>query len=277
MATKDPPKTTWDKLVSLRLLFHRMAAACGLLAWMLLASACLPVATLLPTETPTPALPTATLTTTPVWFPPTATFTPMPTATVLPPTPEQRPGIGEPLLQDDFSTGESWALSEKDGASARLGKAELTIVISKKRVYHISLRFEPQFTDFYAEITASPGLCRGLDEYGMLIRAQSSNDYYRFSLSCDGQVRLDRILHGQASSPQPWLLSGDVPPGGPSTSRLGVWAVGAEMRFFINGNFQFAVNDGQIPVGVIGVFARSASDEALTVNFYDLSVWEVSP
>jgi len=232
---------------------------------------------LLPTETPTSAPPTGTPTPTTVWFPPTATFTPFPTSTALPPTPEQRPGIGALLLQDDFSSGQSWALSEKEGASARMGKDELSIAISMKRIYHFSLRLEPQLGNFYAEITANPSLCRGLDEYGLLIRAQSANDYYRFSLSCDGQVRLDRILHGQASSPQPWLLSGDVPPGGPSSSRLGVWAVGAEMRFFVNGNFQFAVNDGQIPSGALGVFARSASDEALSVNFADLSVWEVNP
>jgi hypothetical protein len=185
--------------------------------------------------------------------------------------------VGSLLLQDDFGDGQFWALAEKDGASARLGKNELTIVISKKRVYHSSLRLAPQLNNFYAEITANPGICRGLDEYGLLLRAQSDNDYYRFSLSCDGQVRLDRIYHSQASSPQPWLLSGDVPAGGPSSSRLAVWAVGPELRFFVNGNLQFAVNDGQIPVGVLGVFARSASDESLTVNFMDLTVWEVNP
>jgi hypothetical protein len=255
----------------------RLGAAICLSFCLLLNSACAAAAPLLPTETPTQVLPTGTPTPTPVWFPPTATFTPYPSPTTLPPTPEQRPGIGSLILQDDFSDEQVWALADKDGASARMGKNELTIVITKKRVAHFSLRTTPQLHNFYAEITANPGICRGLDEYGLLIRAESPSDYYRFSLSCDSQVRLDRILGGQASSPQPWLLSGDVPPGGPSMSRLGVWAVGDEMRFFVNGNFQFAVNDGQIASGVLGVFARSASDEAFTVNFLNLEVWEVNP
>jgi hypothetical protein len=242
-----------------------------------LSSACLPTAQVLPTATPTLNQPTVTATPTIVWFPPTATFTPFPSPTPITPTPELRPGVGSVLLQDDFSSSDLWQTVIKDGGAAQPGKNEFSIAINKARVYVSSLRIEPQFFSFYAEITANPSLCRGLDEYGLLIRAASANDYYRFALSCDGQVRLDRIFQGQASSPQPWQLSGAVPPGGPSTSRLGVWAVGEEMRFFVNGEFQFSVRDGLIPSGALGIFARSASDQALTVNFSDLTVWEVIP
>jgi hypothetical protein len=247
----------------------------GILA--VLVTACAPAATLTPDDTPTIPLSTLTATPTIVWFPATATPTAFPTLTSLPPTPEMRPGIGEIILQDDFTSAEPWALADKDGATARLGKNELTITVTKKRVYQFSLRLEPQLTNFYLEITANPSLCRGLDEYGLLLRAASSNDYYRFSLSCDSQTRLDRIYGGQASSPQPWMLSGAVPPGGPSTSRLGVWVVGNEMRFFANDEYLFTVEDGLLSTGTVGVFARSASDEALTVNFQDLTVWEVTP
>jgi len=252
----------------------------GALGWAvfcLLATACIPTA--MPAPSPTPTLAPATQSPTPtiVWFPPTPTPTPFASPTSLPPTPEQRPGIGDVMFIDNFARADGWMLVEKDCGSARLGKNELTIAISKQRVYIFSLRQELQLTNFYAEITANPSLCRGLDEYGLLMRVMSPGDYYRFSVSCDGQVRLDRIFQSQASSPQPWLLSGSIPIGGPSTSRLGVWAVGPEMRFFINGEFQFSIKDGAIPVGTLGVFARSASDEALTVNFLDLTVWEVNP
>lgn len=249
----------------------------GLCVLCILYTACSPTTPMPPTETPTTMPPTLTVTPTIVWFPATATPTAFPTLTSLPPTPEMRPGIGEIILQDDFSEADIWALADKDGATARLGKNELTITVTKKRIYQFSLRQEPQLTNFYLEITANPSLCRGLDEYGLLIRAASSNDYYRFSLSCDAQARLDRIYGGQASSPQPWILSGAVPPGGPSTSRLGVWAVGSEMRFFVNEEYLFSVVDGLLTGGTIGVFARSASDEAMTVNFQDLTVWEVTP
>jgi hypothetical protein len=87
---------------------------------------------------------------------------------------------------------------------------------------------------------------------------------------------LDRIVGGTASSPQPWLLSGAVPPGAPSVSRLGVWALGKEMRFFINEHHQFTVEDPLVPGGNIGVFARSAGDTAVTVNFSDLVIRQIN-
>jgi hypothetical protein len=182
------------------------------------------------------------------------------------------------IFQDDFSDPQAWLLSTTQKGSVALGVSELTIAIAEKneKAYLVSTRQEPAFSDFYMEITASPSLCRGKDEYGVLLRVASLADYYRFSLSCDGSVRMDRIYHGQASSPQTWLLSGAVPPGAPSSSRLGVWAVGPEMRFFVNDEYQFTVKDPLLSSGLLGVFARSASDMAVTVNFSELVVYMVT-
>lgn len=239
-------------------------------------SACQPVSTTFPTPTTSHVSPSETPTPTIVWFPPTATWTPFPTLTALPPTPEQRPGIGELVIEDDFSIDSSWDLIEKDGGSVRIGKNELTFVISKKRVYIQSTRHDTNLVNFYAEITANPIFCQLVDEYGMLLRVNSPVDYYRYSISCDGQVRLDRILNGNASSPQSWLASGSIPQGAPSLVRMGVWVVGSEFRFFINDDFQFSIQDGQIPFGTIGLFARSFTDDPFTVNFRDLRIWEVN-
>jgi hypothetical protein len=131
-------------------------------------------------------------------------------------------------------------------------------------------------SDFYAEITASPTLCRDQDEYGLLLRVSEDQDYYRFSLSCDGHARLDRVIGQDASSPQPWVLSGAIPPGAPSVSNLAVWAAGSEIRFFVNDEYLFTIHDPVLPTGLLGVFARSASDMAVTVNFSDLVVREIN-
>jgi hypothetical protein len=240
-----------------------------------LLGACSPISTpsILPTETA--ILPTSTATPTVIWFPPTATLTPFPTRGVTP-TVDMLPNIGQLIFEDDFSDASAWSLSHTDLGSVALGKNELTIAIGESAAYMFSVREQPILTDFYLEITASPTLCRDLDEYGLLLRVSPSLDYYRFSLSCNGQVRLDRLYGGQASSPQPWLMSGAVPPGAPSTSRLGVWAVGSEMRFFVNGGYQFSVNEPVLSSGGVGVFVRSTSDNAVTVNFSDLVVYEVT-
>lgn len=243
----------------------------------LAASACMPLAgpTLLPSDTPTPTT-IATATATIVWFPPTATLTPFPTPMITP-TQDLRTDLGEIILSDDFSSADSWTLGKTSSGSAALGKNELTIAIHEPGAYEYSLRQAPALNDFYAEITASPTLCRGLDEYGLLLRAASSGDFYRFSLSCDGQVRLDKVVGGTASSPQPWTFSPVVPPGAPSISRLAVWARGREMRFFINDIHQFTVSDPVLPAGNLGVFARSGGETAVTVSFSDLVVRAINP
>jgi hypothetical protein len=140
-----------------------------------------------------------------------------------------------------------------------------------------SLRTAPELVDFYAEITASPSFCQGIDEYGILLRFVSPANFYRFSLSCDGRVRLDRLSGGSASSPQAWMETGVVPIGAPSSSRLGVWAQGSEMRFFVSDQYLFTIQDPLIPGGRLGVFARSTGGHALTVNFSALSVYEIIP
>jgi hypothetical protein len=225
-----------------------------------------PTPTLAPSETPTPTV---------VWFPPTPTKTlvvkPEPTATL-----DLRPGVGDIIFEDDFSMASSaWLLGQNANGTTAIGLNELTIAIIQPKAYLSSSRSEPVFSDFYAEITASPNLCAGLDEYGLLFRVRSTGDFYRYSLSCNVQVRLDRVVGGTAGSPQPWLMSASVPRGAPSMTRLGVWASGSELRFFVNDEYQFAVIDSYHDMGNLGVFARSAGENAVTVSFSDLKVYQI--
>jgi hypothetical protein len=227
-----------------------------------------------PILTDTQIPPTATATSTVVWFPPTVTPTAFPTP-IITPTADMRPKTGKILLQDDFSDPTAWTLSQSDLGSVALGINELTIAIGETNAYLYSVRETPVFSDFYLEITAEPNLCNELDEYGVLIRVSPKSDYYRFSLSCNGQVRLDRVIGGQASSPQPWMMSGSVPPGAPSSSRIGISAQSSQMDFFVNGQYQFSIHDPLLTSGGVGVFARSTNNKAVTVNFSSLVVYEL--
>jgi hypothetical protein len=135
---------------------------------------------------------------------------------------------------------------------------------------------QPILSDFYAEITAHPRLCLGSDQYGVLIRFQSNANFYRYALSCDGQVRLDRVVNGNATSPQPWMRSFAFSPGAPSEAALGVWVKGEEMRFFVNDQYLFSAKDPLLHSGSLGVFARSTGNNALTVSFTDLVIKRVN-
>lgn len=221
-----------------------------------------------PTATAT-ALPTET----PVWFPATATATPPPPASPVPSaTPNQYPGIGDLILKDEFLADDGWQEFRKNSGSAALGPGELTLSVTDDDGYVTIFRSSPTVDDFYMEVQANPRLCQVSDSYGLLIRAASGLDYYRFSVSIDGQVRADRFKSGNVVVLQGWTPSGQVPRGCPVFLKLGVWAVGDEMRFFVNDVYQFTIEDAAIARGQIGFFARSKSETVLSVTFSELAL-----
>jgi hypothetical protein len=186
------------------------------------------------------------------------------------------PGLGQVLLNDTFTNTQNWSLPVAAEGTVAMDGGELSIAIPEDRAYLYAVRIRPQLGNFYAEITASPTLCAGMDEYGLLLRFTSSANYDRISLTCDGQVRFDRVSAATASPLQPWMISGAFPPGAPDNTRLSVWAVGDELRVFINDIYQFTVQDTIIKNGLLGVFARSTGTNALTVRFSNLVVRQVN-
>ncbi len=241
-----------------------------LLSGLLLLVACLPLDTTPPTATPVPTGPT-TQTPTVVWFPPSAT----PTLLAIPTytgTPEMSPGIGGVILSDDFSDESVWDTATSDNGSASIGRHLLTLAV-QPGYYLSSMRREAPLSDFYAEITASPSLCRGDDNYGMIVRGVGSS-FYRFVLTCNHQVRVERVNGGTKLPLQQPVATGDAP-GAPGEVRIGIWAVGSEMRIFLNGRYQFSVTDPSFPTGALGVYVRSTGDTPVTVTFSDLKVYDV--
>jgi len=238
----------------------------------ILLAGCLQQSTPLPLEPSATPQPTATPTGTVVWFPPTDTPTPFPTLVISPTLEIQPPSGGDVIFTDDFHDPSQWLLGQTETTSIALGNNVLTLALDQPGAYLYTLRDNPTLTDFYLEVTASPSLCRDGDEYGLLLRVSPTLDFYRFSLFCDGSVRLDKYYNGRASSPMPTTLSGSVPPGAPSSSRLAVWAKGKEMHFYINGEYQFDLKDPTLLQGNLGFFIRSAGDNAVTISFSDLIV-----
>ncbi len=238
-----------------------------------LTSSCVVLDALIATPIPTLVPEIPTLTPTIVWFPPSETPTPGAPATPKPPTPEMRPGLGSTILTDDFSDPSLWDIASSDMGSAEINDNRL-ILSAKSKVYMLSLRHGLAADDYYAEITARPGLCRGDDSYGILVRANAVA-YYRFSLTCNGDVFAERISVGKREVLQTPLPSGDVPRGAPGEVRIGIWAAGPELRLFLNGRYQFGISNRTYPSGTIGVFVNSGEENPVVVSFSRLTIQEV--
>ena len=135
--------------------------ACGV-------SACTSMATptALPTASPTP---TSTPTPTVEWFPPTETPMPAPSQ-VFTPVPELS-DLGEVIFRDDFDRPGNWRLEDTNRGCVNISNNEINLIIRESGTFLYSVLEEPKFTDFYVEITASPSLCAGKDEYGLMFRA----------------------------------------------------------------------------------------------------------
>ena len=225
--------------------------------------------------TPTPIIWTKTPppTSTYAWFP--ASVTPSPRAfTTQAPTPEMRPGLGIITLTDNFTKASLWDVAVSDQASAAIDDNRLNLS-AQSGIYIISLRHDLTASDYYAEITARPNLCRNEDSYGILVRANAVA-YYRFALYCNGTVLAERISVGTRELLQPAIPSGDVPPGAPGEVRIGVWAVGTEMRLFLNGRYHFSINHPNYPSGTSGVFVNSAGKIPVSVSFSELTIQEIN-
>ena len=235
-----------------------------------------------PVETPTPTS-TGTPTPTIVWFPPTDTPTEFPTQTAAP-TEEYHSGVGDLIFSDSFDSRagtettpqpDLWDTSTSSSASAVVTRNRLVLSITGQGPVSItSLRGQPTLRDFYAEATVTVSLCSGKDQYGMVFRS-ASGGYYRFVLSCEGQVRLDRGSSGSVSPQMEWLTSGDAPSGAPSEVKIGVWALGSEMRFYLNDHYQFSKSDLFTQAGSLGFFIFANKTTPVTVSFSDLKVYSV--
>ncbi|MGE5072754.1 MAG: hypothetical protein ACM3MF_04935 [Anaerolineae bacterium] len=240
-----------------------------------LSPACAAVAT----NAPIPSTPTATATAaiatpTIVWFPPSETpaVVDLPTAG---PTPERKPGVGGLVLTDDFSSEKPWNPGLSEDAGIVISRNQLTLA-AQPGVSAFRIRQGPSLTSFYAEITAQPSLCRDTDEYGLLFRAPSNSGYYVYALRCNGTSLAERVRLGKAFPLHDPVASADVPVGPPAEVRLGVWASGTELRFFLNGHYQFRVSDPTLKQGAVGVFAHAMGATPVTIIFSDLSVYNVT-
>ncbi len=227
-----------------------------------------PPAVVLTTRTPTL---TITPSISPVWFPPTETPTTPPTITPRP-TQEFKPGVGEVVLSDDFADQSIWRSGSFEVGRIAFGKSSVSLAISSPPGALTSLRQGTIPADSYLEITAELALCKGDDVYGLLLRASGEREGYRLLATCSGLLRMERLRPSETALMQDWTPCGELPKGGMLPVRLGVWAVGREMRIFVNDVYQFGVRDPLYESGQVAVLARSSGTSPLTVDFSGLTV-----
>lgn len=255
---------------------HRLSAVLGLICLLgAFLVSCHPVtATFIP-YTSTPAEVTSTPTATRVWFPSTAT----PTVYVPPeetPTPDVSPGFDELAFQDDFSDHLAWLTGSYPGGNVAYGEGNLNLAVATPGGSLTSFRKDTYFSDFYEEITITANLCSPTDTYGLIFWSVNAQNYHQLSFNCGGEFSVEKVKSGRPSQLLALTPSSQVPRGGLSPFRVGLWVGDGLVRVYINGQFQTEI---YVPpaTGGIGIFARSAGGPAVSVSYSDMQVYLVSP
>ena len=175
---------------------------------------------------------------------------------------------------DDFSDPASGWQAESD-ASAEVGYHEGMMRILIRSPNRLAWASAGRgFSDFRLAVEATQVAGPDDNEYGVLVRMQDPDHFYRFSISGDGYYLVNRY------DGEEWVaLGGDWTPSdaiyrGAATNRLEVVCQGARMAFLVNGVQLVEVEDSSYSRGDIGLYAGSFFEPDVEVYFDNLTATE---
>jgi len=182
-------------------------------------------------------------------------------------------GDSAPLpWMDDFSDPTSGWQTESDATAEveyRDGVMRLRILSPNRLAWAFA---DQKLTDFRLTVDATQVAGPDDNAYGVLVRVQDPEHFYRFSISGDGYYRVDKYEDGT------WeILGGDWAASkaihtGPATNSLAVTCEGATMSFAVNGSRLIQVEDGAYRRGDIGLYAGTFFEPGVEIHFDNLRV-----
>ena len=184
-------------------------------------------------------------------------------------------GGGELPWVDDFSDPTSGWLAESD-ASAEVEYHDGVMRILIKTPNGLAwASSEREFSDFHLTVEATQAAGPDDNEYGVLVRMQDPDHFYRFSISGDGYYLVSKYDGEEWAvlNSDDWLSS-DAIHLGAATNLLEVVCQGATMTFFVNSVQLAQVRDGGYSRGDVGLYAGSFFESGVEIHFDNLTVTE---
>jgi hypothetical protein len=226
------------------------------------------------TETPTAVPATITPSATIIWFP--ATSTPTRQVTIQPTgTPQTSLRFGAQVVDDQFDTKSGWMTGIFPSGNIVYGEETLNLAVAASGGSLITLRDSPSARDFYLEVSAMASLCTREDTFGVIFWAVNDRTYHRVAFNCGGLFRLEKVVNNKVTALTEWFGSTQAArtPGVPV--RIGLWVGGGLVQVYLNDDFEFS-HAVAPTTGSLGFFAASNSSTAITSEFSDLQIYQVS-
>lgn len=180
------------------------------------------------------------------------------------------------LFHDQFVAGQTgnWVLEGDAAGRASIVSEQLHLQVNTPATLQFATLAEPTFTDFVLEVDARLIAGDLQSSYGVLLRMQDSARFYRFEITGNGLYMVER-RNGDGSWTrfvQDWAETTAVNQGFSVVNRLRVEAVGATMRFYVNGTLLHLVTDAQYAAGTIALDAGTFGQPGLEVAFDNVVV-----
>jgi hypothetical protein len=192
-------------------------------------------------------------------------------------TPDIRQTLGEPSFKDTLASTNNWYLLDTQTTKFSAGdNALIMTAISPGKNDEWGIANIPPLKDFYLELsfqTTEP--CLGLDRYGVIFRAPEPNQGYVFGFSCDGRYRLYKWDGKTYQAIQEWKNSPLIKSGSDQSNRLGVYAVGNDLKLYANGQLLAEYNDVSFQEGRFGIFIGAEKTDNFKVLLDEAAYWKI--
>lgn len=222
------------------------------------------------TPTATAPAPTATAT--------AASPTPPPSATPSLPSTDPLLYLGEPDFYEPFDSDANWSLYQDEHVSFEVDNGQLAMTAFNPDYWDGWTLSWPGISDFYLEMIASPQTCSGTDRYGMVVRAQNSDEgylAYLYGVTCDGRYSLRRWNGSNYVTIVDWTESESIHKGADQGNRIGLMADGKKLSLYANGVLLKEISDDTHLSGKFGVYVGSVRTPDFKVLVEEMAYWEL--
>ncbi len=176
---------------------------------------------------------------------------------------------------DDFTKDQNtWGVkSDADvKRSFKGGQYHITIVKPKTVAWS---NLGKTFTDYEVEVETTQVQGPDNNDYGLLLRYQDSDNFYRFVISGAGKYSLDKLKKNEWVTLVDWT-SADAIHQGRATNQLRVICQGSTLTFFVNDTRLGDYQDSDFASGDVALAAGKYGDTASAeIAFDNLRIWAV--
>jgi hypothetical protein len=192
-------------------------------------------------------------------------------------SPDIQQTLGDPTFKDTLAGTNNWYLLDTANTKFTAGENSIILTaITPGQNDEWGISNVPPIKDFYLELlfeTTEP--CSGLDRYGVIFRAPDPNQGYVFGFSCDSRYKLYKWDGKSYQAIQEWKNSSHIKSGAGQTNRLGVSAVGNNLKLYANGQLLSEYTDDTFSEGRFGVFIGADKTDNFQVILDEAAYWKI--